>query len=175
MEYLSTGQLDVFYDPSILNVRTPWPMAGSVYDTLDRSAYCYDDGWDIWCDPATGCGEQSIGVLGYGGIDIGNPGGSSTSTSGCLRITWQDNWAQTETDGFCGGGNGSGQTGDGWITSIRFRAVHTGQSPVAIWMGNESHKWQVNQVVDWVGYMNYSYTGSESLQYGGNVTVNVTP
>jgi len=162
VKYLTASQFDVIYNPSVLNVRSPYPgvagTVGEINDALDRSAYG---------DPSGGCGWQSVGPLSYGPIDIGY--GNAPTSSGCLRILLIDEWAQGSSDGEggCQGGDGTGQCGDGWITVIRFRAIGPGTSEIAF-----AGKKQINQIVDWVPKENYSYSGVDVV-WGPNVRVTV--
>jgi hypothetical protein len=159
---MGTGQFDVFYNSSVLNIRTPYPGAGSVNDTYDRSAYG---------NPPGGCGWNSIGTISQDGVDIGN--GSDRRYSGCLRYLWWNDWCQAAT-GDCNGGDGTGQTGDGWITFISFRAVSSGTSNISFGIG-PGGAMQVNQIEDYNAVGDYGITGIEHLIWGGNVSVNVSP
>ncbi len=171
VEYLSTGQFDVFYNRTMVGVRSPNAIGGSVNDTLDRSMYCYDDGEEVFCDPATGCGWKSIAGFSSNGIDIGY--GNAPYNSGCLRILWETEWAQKQTFGGCQGGSGSGPTGDGWIALITFKAISPGTSEIGFWKGDrQKHPNIVAQVVDWALYEDYAYSGGNVI-WGPNVLVTV--
>ena len=172
VEYLAASQFDVFYNRTMLSLRTPYPPGGGIVDTLDRT---------IHGDPPEGCGNQSIATFLYSNVDIGYGAGND---SGCVRVLFVDTWSQTETDheGGCSGGNSSGQCGDGWITVLTFRTKTPGTGQLGFWQGNITHKTQINQVIynasnvpDYQPFINYSYTGLEHLKWGGNVTVTVTP
>ena len=161
VDMISSGQFDVFYNSSVLNVRSPYPAAGQVNDTYDRTAYG---------NPATGCGWQSVGTVSVGGIEVGN--GTDTRFSGCFRYAWYNDWCQAST-GDCGGGDGTGQTGEGWLTIVHFNAVRTGTCNIAFGGGPGGGKLQVNQILDSATYQDYSYTGIEHLIWGANVSVTV--
>ena len=160
VDYLASGQFDVLYDKNILNVAAD-PPDGTVNDTYDRTAYG---------NPATGCGPQSVAAVSANGIDIGY--GNSTANSGCLRIFWTNDWVQNTT-GDCTAGDGTGQTGEGWLTVVTFKGVGTGTSDIAFGGGPGGGKLQVNQILDYVDYQDYSYTGIEHLVWGPSVQVTV--
>lgn len=168
VKYLLSGQWEVFYNRSILNV-VGGPTQGSVNDSLDRSMYCYDDGEEVFCGPATGCGWVPVDIY-YAGIDIGY--GNALRNSGCLRFIADCAWSQTNPTE-CAGGGGNGPVGDGYLTTITFKGVSPGTCDIALG-AHQAFKTQMNQIVDWALYKDYSYSGSDALVWGANASVTVT-
>ena len=162
VNYLASGQWDVFYNRSILNVQGR-PTSGLVNDVYDRT---YQG------DPAEGCGWVPV-YISSAGIDIGY--GNATTNSGCLRLLADCSWAQNYPDA-CAGGGGTGPVGDGYLTTITFKGVSPGTCDIAFgaYPGTTRFKTQMNQIVDWAVYQDYSYPGSDVLVWGANASVTVT-
>jgi len=99
VKYLVSGQFDVLYNSSVLNVVVD-PPDGVINDTM-RS-----------------CGNVTVD------IDKGGIGGDWNS-SGRLRIFVDVPWAQDPQDP-CTGGNGSGPGGDGYLTTLTFKGIAAG-------------------------------------------------
>ena len=164
VNYLVSGQWDVFYNRSILNV-VGRPTAGSINDVYDRT---YQG------NPVEGCGWVPVDIN-YAGINIGY--GTATTNSGCLRFIAFCTWAQSDPEE-CAGGGGTGPVGDGYLTTITFKGVSPGTCDIALGAnqgaGTLRFKTQMNQIVDWAVYQDYSYPGSDVLVWGPNASVTVT-
>jgi hypothetical protein len=140
VNYLVTGQFDVVYDNSSLNIAKR-PTNGQVND-IYRS-----------------CGNISVSNEGDG------VGGDYTN-SGLFRVIVEVLWSQ-DTQDPCDGGAGTGPCGDGYLATFTFRGMKPGTSEIAF-TGTK----QVNQIVDWVPYEDYSYSGGDVV-WGPNVEVTV--
>lgn len=138
VSYLVTGQFDVVYDNSSLNMAER-PTGGAINDI------------------ASGCGNISVSNTGDG------VGGDYTN-SGLFRVIVEVPWAQDPQDP-CDGGAGTGPCGDGYLTSFTFKGMSPGTSEIAI-----AGKTQMNQILDWVPYEDYAYSGG-NVVWGPNVQV----
>jgi hypothetical protein len=117
-EYLVTGQFDVVYNSSIINVWTP-PTNGTINDTM----------------PPRYCGNIPVNIS-YAGI------GGNWTNSGRLRILLEVPWTQEPATN-CSGGDGTGPCGDGYITILTFRGMNAGSGEIAFYDPR-----QINQMVE---------------------------
>jgi hypothetical protein len=129
VNYLVTGQFDVVYDNSSLNIAER-PTNGIINDV------------------SRGCGNISV-------INEGDaPGvGADYTNSGLFRVLIGVPWAQ-DTQDPCDGGAGTGPCGDGYLTIFTFKGMSPGTSEIAF-----GGKTQVNQILDWEPYEDYAYSG----------------
>ena len=113
-------------------------------------------------DVYRGCGNISVS-------NIGNaPGVGDYKNSGLFRVLLECGWAQDSQDP-CDGGAGTGPCGDGYLATFTFKGMKPGTSEIAF-----TGKTQVHQIVDWVPYEDYSYSGVDVV-WGPNVRVTVKP
>jgi hypothetical protein len=145
VDYFVSGAFDVIYDPSVLNV---WdvPANGVIHDPVNG---------DIEVDIA------------YGGI------GGNWWDSGRLRVLLDCPWAQTiPGPPDFEGGNGTGTCGDGYLVELVFRGVGTGACNITLGDSPPQFRTQVNQIVGWTVYQDYSYDDAV-LAWGAGSQVSV--
>jgi hypothetical protein len=145
VEYMVSGQMDVLYNNSVLNVWAD-PPDGVVHDPVDG---------DITID-----------------VDKAGIGGNWWD-SGRLRMIFDVPWAQ-QIPGppLFEGGNGTGPSGNGYLTQLTFRGVGEGTCDIAFW--DCATPRQINQIVDWTIYQDYSYDEA-IVVWGANASVTVNP
>jgi len=143
VDYLVSGMFDILYDSGVVNL-DGIPTDGVIHDPAD--------------------GDITVDIQ-EGGI------GGNWWDSGRLRLLVDVPWSQTipgppEWEG----GNGTGTSGDGYLTEFVFKAVGTGTCDIAFW--DCATPRQVNQILGWIIYQDYSYD-SDIVVWGANLTVTV--
>jgi hypothetical protein len=105
------------------------------------------------------CGNISV-------LNSGDGVGGDYTNSGLFRVIVEVPWSQ-DTQDPCDGGAGIGPCGDGYFTVFTFKGMSPGTSEIAF-----AGRKQMNQIVDWGLYEDYSYDDSV-LVWGPNVEVTV--
>jgi hypothetical protein len=143
IDYFVSGQLDILYDNTVLNVGAD-PSDGVIQDPV--------------------AGDITVDVE-KGGID------GNWWDSGRMRLIFDVPWSQTipGPPDFVGG-NGTGPSGDGYLTEITFKGVGTGTCDIAFW--DCATPRQINQIVGWVIHQDYSYD-AENIAWGPVVQITV--